>query len=461
MTRPARGSGVLRQRRAGIDYDAVPEVLAAGAVEPGDRDYAAVRSTYARRGSRGLVLRVGSVESVVAALAFARRQAVPLSVRSGGHGISGRSTNDDGIVIDVGRLNGVDVVDFATGRVRLGPGARWGDVALALAPHGLGMGSGDYGDVGVGGLVTAGGIGLLARKHGLTVDHVAAAELVLADGSVVRTDADHDPDLLWAVRGAGGNFGIVTAVELEAYEVGDVVLSTMAFGADDLAALLERWGAVVEAAPRELTSFLTAFAQRGRGPVIHLQSVYAGDDVTAARQALSPLLSIGPVLDQHAQVLPYHAVVPTHGGVHHGRALPRMRSGLLDHVTRHVARLLATSVRTGDAPMVQLRSVGGAVNDMHPNATAYAHRTQGFSLNAAGDDRLDALWDALAPDLHGLYLSFETDQRPERLREAFPGETLPRLRRLKARYDPDGVFNQNFSIPPAVQDEPDRRRAAA
>jgi FAD/FMN-containing dehydrogenase len=173
-------------------------------------------------------------------------------VRSGGHGISGRSTNDGGIVIDVGALDDIRVLDRGTGRVRLGPGARWGDVARALAPHGLGMSSGDFGDVGVGGSATAGGVGYLARRHGLTIDHVVAAELVLADGTQVRADAEHHPDLLWAVRGAGGNFGIVTAVELEAYEVGDVVLSTMTLEAGP--ELLERWGAALEAAPRELTS---------------------------------------------------------------------------------------------------------------------------------------------------------------------------------------------------------------
>ncbi len=168
-----------------------------------------------------------------------------MAVRSGGHGISGRSTNDGGIVLDLGRLNEVTMLD--SGRVRVGPGARWGEVAQALAPFGLGMSSGDYGDVGVGGLATAGGIGFLSRKHGLTLDHVVAAEVVLADGRQVRADRDHHPDLFWALRGAGGNFGIVTALELDAYPVGDVVFSRMVFAAD--AGLLERWGALVEECP--------------------------------------------------------------------------------------------------------------------------------------------------------------------------------------------------------------------
>src|SRR5262249_19789265 len=150
---------------------------------------------------------------------------------SGGHGISGRSTNDGGIVIDLGRLDGIEVLDRESGRIRLGPGARWGHVARELHAHGLAMSSGDYGDVGVGGLATAGGLGLLARRHGCTIAHVPAVEVVLAAGSHVHADPGEHPELFWAMRGAGANFGIVTAFELDAYALGEVVISTMVFDA--------------------------------------------------------------------------------------------------------------------------------------------------------------------------------------------------------------------------------------
>jgi alkanesulfonate monooxygenase SsuD/methylene tetrahydromethanopterin reductase-like flavin-dependent oxidoreductase (luciferase family)/FAD/FMN-containing dehydrogenase len=449
----ARGAAALAERRPGIDYDALPATLADRAVEPGDRDYAKVRSTYIRRGTPGLVLRPESPAEIADALAYARSQAVPFAIRSGGHGISGRSTNDGGIVLDVGALDGIELLDRASGRVRLGPGARWGDVATALHAHGLAMSSGDYGGVGVGGLATAGGIGFLARKHGLTIDHVVAAELVLADGRHVRTDAEHEPELLWAVRGAGGNFGVVTAIELEAYELGDVVFSMMAFDAGDPAPLLERWAAAVEAAPRELTSFLTVFEQRGGSHIAQLYTVFAGDDTAAATEALTPLLHVGPLLDQQAQLAPYPALLPSHGGVHTGGAEPVFRGGLLEHVDADAARILGDGIRSGAAPMLQIRAVGGAVNDVDPLATAYAHRTQNFSVNAVGGglraDALDAVWDELRPHISGLYISFDTDPRPERLHDAFPGETLTRLRALKATYDPDNVFDQNRPIPPA------------
>jgi alkanesulfonate monooxygenase SsuD/methylene tetrahydromethanopterin reductase-like flavin-dependent oxidoreductase (luciferase family)/FAD/FMN-containing dehydrogenase len=423
-----RGPKALALRREGIDYEALPASLAAKAIEPGDKGYAKVRSSYLRTGSPGLVIQPEDAEDVVAALAFAREQDVPLALRSGGHGISGRSTNDGGIVIDLGRLNRIELLDRDSGRVRLGAGARWGDVAQALAPHGLAMSSGDYGDVGVGGLATTGGIGFLARRHGLTIDHVVAAEVVLADGTFVRADAEQHPHLLWAIRGAGANFGIVTAFELEAYELSDVVFSTMAFEAS--AGLLERWGRLIEAAPRELTSFLSLWTQGGT-PIVQLYSVYASDDTRAAVDALTPLLEIGPLLDQQAQLVPYAAIVPPHGGVHTGGAAPAVRAGLLDHVTPELARELMALI--GVAPMLQIRSVGGAVN-------------------SSSLDRLNARWDAaIAPHTNGLYLSFDTDTRPERLDDAFPGETLVRLRRLKARYDPDNVFDQNFAIPPAPE----------
>ena len=444
----------LALRRDGIAYDALPASLRDKAIEPGDKGYAKVRSTYLRTGSPGIVLRPERPAEVVDALAFARDQDVPLAIRSGGHGISGRSTNDGGVVIDVGRLDHVEVLDAARGRIRLGPGARWGHVAQALAPYGLAMSSGDYGDVGVGGLATTGGIGFLTRKYGLTIDHVAAAEIVLADGRVVRSDAHHHPELLWAVRGAGGNFGIVTAFELDAYRISDVVFSLMLFDARDAAPLLQRWGELVEDSPRELTSFLYVTARAGASPVARLYNIYAGDDTEAAVAALTPLLETGPLLDQQAQLVPYAAIVAPSDNQHHGgQTRPLISNGLAEHLTPALTRLLADGLRTRVAPWLSIRAVGGAVNDVDPAATAYAHRHQNFNVSsvAFSPSREEFLrhWDGLRPHLDGLYLSFETDERPDRLRDAFPGATLTTLRRLKARYDPDNVFDQNFAIPPA------------
>lgn len=436
-----RSPAVRAQRMSGIDYDAAP----VAAVEPGDRAYGKVRSTYMRKGSPGLVLQPASVDEVSQALLYAREQDVPLAVRSGGHGISGRSTNDGGIIIDLGKLDGIGVGDGTA--VTLGPGARWGHVAQELGKHGLGMSSGDFGDVGVGGLATAGGVGFMARRHGLTIDHITGAQVVLADGSIVRADED----LLWAIRGAGGNFGIVTEFELDAYPVGNVVFSTMAFDARDTAQALTRWGYRIEHSPRELTSFLNLVVQQGV-PIIQLYSVYAGADTEAAIEALTPLLEIAPVLDQQAQLVPYPAIVAPQGGVHMGGSPTAIRAGLAAHLDEATTNGLAALVESGETGWLQIRSVGGAVNDMPADATAYAHRTQNFSVNAVGRtmERINDAWDELVyPHMNGLYLSFDTDPRQERIHDAFPEPTFSRLRQLKAKYDPDNVFRQNFAITPS------------
>ncbi|WP_337831241.1 LLM class flavin-dependent oxidoreductase [Pseudonocardia sp. TMWB2A] len=256
-----RRSSALARRRPGIDYDGVP----AGpvAVEPGDLAYARLRGGYLRGGSPGIVLRAATAEQVVDALAFARRHPdLPLSRRSAGHGLSGRSTNDGGIVIDVSAMNAVEVLDEAARRVRIGPGARWTDVATALARYGWAISSGDYGGVGVGGLATAGGIGYLARGHGLTIDRLRAVEMVLSDGSVVRACDTENPDLFWAVRGAGANFGIVTAFEFVADEVGPVAFAALTQVVPDVAGYLVEWGRVVEESPRDLTVSHPAPAER-------------------------------------------------------------------------------------------------------------------------------------------------------------------------------------------------------
>ncbi|HEX6450415.1 MAG TPA: LLM class flavin-dependent oxidoreductase [Trebonia sp.] len=444
-----RGPKALALRREHIGYDTLPAALAATAVEPGDKAYPKVRSTYMRSGAPGLVLRPGTAAEVAEALAFARQQDVPLAVRSGGHGISGRSTNDGGIVIDLARLNSIDVSGT---RVRVGPGASWGHVAESLAPHGLAMSSGDFGDVGVGGLATAGGIGFLSRKFGLTIDHVTGAEVVLADGRIVRADARENPDLFWALRGAGGNFGIVTAFELDAYPVGDVVFAQMAYDASDTSALLERWGKLVEAAPRELTSFLYLFAgRRGSAPAAQAITVWAGDDTDAAVDALTPLLSVAPVLQQQAQLLPYPAIVAPSDAAHYGgQADPLISNGLAVHLAPELTEAIEAGLRSGVTPWIAIRAAGGAVNDIDPSATAYPHRHQNFNVSSVGGnrDRFRGHWDELRRHLDGLYLSFETDQRPQRLHDAFPGRTLTRLRELKAVYDPGNVFRQNFPITP-------------
>ncbi|WP_343946850.1 FAD-binding oxidoreductase, partial [Pseudonocardia zijingensis] len=450
-------AAVRARRRPGIDYDAIPASLAGTAIEPGDVRYAGVRSNYLRGGSPGLVLRPRDTAEVVDALGYARRHDVPLGVRSGGHGVSGRSTNDGGIVIDLGALNGIEVLDPATRRVRIGPGARWGEVAQALHPHGWAISSGDYGGVGVGGLATAGGIGYLAREHGLTIDHLRAVEVVLADGSVVRADDHHHPDLFWGVRGAGSALGIVTSFEFTADEVGPLGYAQLTLDASDTSGMLRAYGSVVEAAPRDTTAFLILGPpRRGRPATATILAVVDSDDPATIVDRLQPLAGIGPLLAQQVVLTPYAGIVsPPEPGPHHGQGEPATRSALVEHITPAFARAAEDFLHSGATYFLQFRSVGGAVADVAPEATAYAHRSANFSAVAFGFNRrrLDAAWDEMAEHFRGLYWSFETDRRPERLLDAYPPATLRRLREVKARYDPDGVFRDNVVLPVADEGE--------
>ncbi len=446
-----RSAEVLARRTPGIDYDSVPASLAATAVEPGDSGYSRVRSTYMRGGSPGIVLRPMTTAEVAEAVGFARAHPdLPLSTRSGGHGFSGRSTNAGGIIIDVKKLNTIEVVDEVTRRVRIGPGARWTDVANALAPHGWALSSGDYGGVGVGGLATAGGVGYLVREHGLTIDHLVSAEIVLADGSIVTASGSENPDLFWAIRGAGANFGIVTSFEFEVDVVGDVGWAQLTFDASDTAGFLERWGAAIDAAPRDLSSFLIMGPRRGSDPrVATLMSVVDSDDSDAIIERLQPLAELAPLLQQSVQLVPYASIMANvQPGDHHGQGEPVGRSALIEHITPEFALAAERLLDSGEVYWFQIRSVGGAVSDVAADATAYAGRSANFSIVVLGGhrDRLNELWDGLHEHFSGLYTSFETDPRPERIQDAFPPATLSRLRELKTRYDPANLFRDNFNV---------------
>lgn len=454
--RPVRRAEVRARRRDGIDYD-LPAALAGTAVEPGDPAYSRVRSTYMRGGRPGLVLRPRSVDEVVEAVAYARRHThLPLGVRSGGHGISGRSTNDGGIVIDVGALDAIEVLDERARLVRVGPGARWKAVAAALDPYGWAVSSGDYGGVGVGGLATAGGIGFLSRQHGLTIDHLRAVEVVLADGSLVRASATENPDLFWAVRGAGANVGIVVAFELEAAAVGDVGWAQLAFQVADPAAYLEEFGRVASSAPRDTTAFLImGRTQPGRPGIAQVMAMVDSDDPDVVVARLQPFAEIAPMVQQRVTITSYASVMGmAPDGPHAGRGEPVSRSGFLREITPEVAAASARLLAGGAAHWYQIRTLGGATTDVATDAMAYAHRDAQFSLTVMGADaaRLDRAIAPLRELFDGLYLSFETDTSPERVADAFPEPTLGRLRELKARYDPESLFRDNFSVTPAGGD---------
>jgi alkanesulfonate monooxygenase SsuD/methylene tetrahydromethanopterin reductase-like flavin-dependent oxidoreductase (luciferase family)/FAD/FMN-containing dehydrogenase len=447
---PARPDAVLSPT---IDYAAIPERLAGKTFTPRDTGYDDVRSTYMAVGTPGLVIMAEDADDVSAAVIFAADQDAPLSVRSGGHGIAGASTNEQGILLDVSRLDTIEVLDPTTRRFRAGPGVTCGHLAEELATHGWAMTSGNFGDVGVGGVATAGGLGYLVRKYGMTVDHIIAAELVLADGSQVRVDAENNADLFWAVRGAGASIGVITALEFTAVHVTNVVFAEFTYDASDTATLLERWADYLADAPRELTSFLYVLPGRaGKKPVARALSVWANDDTDAAVAALKPMLRLAPVISQHAQLVRYPVLVPAGESRHTGQQRIKVRNGYLPRMTADSAQAIAALLDQRAVAQVELRSVGGAVNDVDPAATAFAHRSAevmvGIWARPNMEGATEEAWSIVAPVLDGLYAAYTSDTRPERARDAYPTATYERLAEIKRRYDPENLFRRGITVPP-------------
>jgi FAD/FMN-containing dehydrogenase len=416
-------------------------------VLPGDRRYPMLRSTYTTVAAPAMIVLPRDANEVATALADARERGHAISVRSGGHGLSGRSSNDGGSVIDLSALRAVDVVDADRRIVRVEAGARWATVAEALAPRGWAISSGDHGNVGVGGLATAGGIGWLARSYGLTLDHILAVEVVLADGTMLRADREHEPDLFWAMRGAGGSVGIATAFEIEAAPVGDVGFAQVVVEADQ--DTLRRWSEHMAAAPRELTTTATLFPY-GKGFAAQLTAVVAGGDPALVRRLVEPLSGLGArPLDAQAQLAPYSALVPAaHLHPNIGQQQVTTTNALMPTLTATSAEAIMAAAADPNGPLVQLRALGGAINDVAPAETAYAHRHQQVlvivsQFAPAGGAELDVAWKFIEPHADGAYRSFESRPDEDTFRRAFPGATGERVRALRARYDPDGVFLGN------------------
>ncbi|MFG1996358.1 FAD-binding oxidoreductase [Actinoplanes sp. NPDC048988] len=423
----------------------LPKELDGKVVLPSDPRYRLLRSTYTKVSRPAMVVLPQSTADVVVALRYARDSGLPIAVRSGGHGMSGRSSNDGGVVIDLSGLNQVRVLDRRARLVRVGAGARWAEVAQALSPAGLAISSGDHGNVGVGGLATAGGVGWLVRDYGLTIDHIRAAEVVLADGRVVRTDAEHEPDLFWAVRGAGAGVGIVTAFEIEATELSDITVAQLTLAVARDGSTLTRWAEHLARAPRQLST-AAMLMSHGRQAILSLTAVYAGTDAGRMRRAVTPLLKIGALLDESTQRAPYAALVsPAHLHPNLGQQPANTTNGLLPTMTPNAAQAVTAAVTGPHPALMQLRSVGGAVNDVAADATAYAHRDATVlvvgTVFAPGDrTALDRIWRPVGAHTRGAYANFESRLDAAAFRRFYPGATGDRVLALWRRYDPDGIF---------------------
>jgi alkanesulfonate monooxygenase SsuD/methylene tetrahydromethanopterin reductase-like flavin-dependent oxidoreductase (luciferase family)/FAD/FMN-containing dehydrogenase len=437
---------------AGIGGDPVPDSLTERALTSRESGYARYTHGYFRGAHPALVLRPRTATEVQDAVRYAaKHQDVPLGIFSGGHGLSGRSLNDGGIVIAVDSLNTIEMLEGD--RVRLGPGAVWADVARTLARHGRALSSGDAGTVGVGGLATAGGIGWFVREYGLTIDHLRTVEVVTTDGELVRASAHENPDLFWAMRGAGANFGVAVSFEFDTHPVSPLVgFALLLYTPEDIAVFLQDWGTAIERAHPGVTGTLMMSPTGGQSAVQAL-IVVDSDDPDTVVERLQPFAELAPLANQSVQLTPYEALlVPPPGTeTQHGRGEPHGHSALARHLDADVANGLA-NLLASDAPFIlSLRSAGGATADVRPEETAYAWRDANFLIVTLGGGtaEFDRRWARLLPHTEGMYLSFETATGPEIIARAFPATHLERLRRLKAHWDPAGRFRDNFPIDPA------------
>jgi FAD/FMN-containing dehydrogenase len=434
----------------GLAADPLPRSLATRALLPQSPGYSHYTAGFFRSARPGLVLRPQTPAEVQEAVRYARRHRdVALGVLSGGHGISGRSLNDGGIVIAVDAMDEITVLEG--NRARLGPGARWGDVAAALAPHGLSLTAGDSGSVGVGGLATAGGIGWLVREHGLTIDHLRSVDVVTADGELVHATADENPELFWAMRGAGANFGVAVSFEFDLDPIGPQVgFAMLVYSPDDVAAFLRAWGAAIENSHETVTGTLILGPGGSGTPTVQALIVVDSDDPETVVERLRPLAALAPLAHQSVQLMPYAALL-SQPPEQHGRGEPHGHSGLARHLDSEVAEGLAHLLASDSPFILSLRSAGGAVADTPPDATAYSWRNANFFIATLGGGSADfeTRWNGLIPHLEGMYLSFETDTGPDVVARAFPPAHLERLRALKLAWDPTGLFRDNFFIAPA------------
>lgn len=430
-------------------------------IEPGDAEYELASRTVLVGGSPAYVLRPASVADVQAAVAFATATVMPLSVRSGGHSFPGFGTNDDGVVVDLSRLASVEVIDEERHLVRVGGGTTWGQVADELAPHGLAISSGDTRSVGVGGLTLSGGIGWKVRKHGLALDQLVAAEVVTAAGEVVRASADQDAELFWALRGGGGNFGIVTALEFAAHVTTDVFFGRVVFPASEAATVLQGWADHLRDAPEALTStveFANPFAGGPEAPVeIHV--AFDGDDPDLAAQAIDPIRALGTVIEDDVELIPAAHVLEEGMTPPPGIRIVT-RSGFVGKES--VTEVLRTLTDVGSAqgsPFIAVRSVGGAAARVAEDATAYAHRQAELMfvttilgpepVVAAARPGLDAVWERLAPHVSGAYANFLSSASDDDVAAVYPEETYRRLAAVKRAYDPGNLFAGNHNVRPA------------
>jgi FAD/FMN-containing dehydrogenase len=440
-------------------------------IQPGDEAYEEARKVYNGMIDRrpGLIARCVDAADVIASVNFAREQRLLLAIRGGGHNGPGLATCDDGLVIDLSEMKGVHV-DPKQRTVRVAGGATWGEVDHATHAFGLATPSGFISTTGVGGLTLGGGIGYLARTYGLSLDNLLSVDMVLADGSYVTASADDHPDLFWAVRGGGGNFGVVTSFVFRLHEISTVYGGPIFWPLDQAKELLAFWRDYITNAPRDINGWF-GFVTVPPVPLFpeqfHLKKMcvivwcYTGP-LDQAEKRFAPIRAFGTPAIDAAGPIPWPVLQSLFDGLYPPGLQWYWKADFFNDLSDQAIELhtkYAEQLPTMHSTM-HLYPISGAVHDVGKDETAFNFRDANFAEvmvgvdpDPANNERMIAwarnYWTALHPySAGGGYINMIMDEGQDLVRAAY-GENYDRLAQIKAKYDPDNLFRVNQNIIPA------------
>jgi FAD/FMN-containing dehydrogenase len=435
-------------------------------IAPGDPDYDEARTVFVggidRRPS--LIARPADSTDVARVVSIARDRGAELAVRSGGHSSLGHSVSDGGVVLDLRDMRALDI-DTETRTAWAETGLTTGDYTVAAGAHGLATGFGDTASVGIGGITLGGGIGYLVRKHGLTIDDLLAAEVVTADGAVLNVDAESHPDLFWAIRGGGGNFGVATRFKFRLHELPAAVGGMLLLPATP--ETITGFIAESEAAPEELSTIANVMPAppmpfvppEHHGKLVIMGLLCYAGDAESGERALAPFRALAEPLVDMVRPISYPEMYPPEEQEFHPIAAGRTM--FVDTVDNSTAETILERLEASDAFMrvAQIRVLGGAMARVPADATAFAHRRSRIMTNIAAvfmhpearenyETWVADFAAALRQDDAGAYVNFLNSEGPDGVRAAYPGSTWDRLAEIKGRYDPTNLFRLNQNIPP-------------
>ena len=455
--------------QGGVSIANLRAALDGRVIGPDDSGYDDARAVFYGSFDRrpAVIVRVADATDVSHVIALARESGLPLAVRSGGHSLAGHGVCDGGIVLDLSDMKTLEI-DAERRIAWAETGLTAGEYTTAAGAYGLATGFGDTGSVGIGGLTLGGGIGFLVRKHGLTIDDLLAADIVTADGRLLRVDAETHPDLFWAIRGGGGNFGVATRFLFRLHALDTIMGGILVLPAtpDVILSFL----AEAEAAPEELSAIANIMpappmpfvpAEHHGKLVIIAMLAFAGA-AEAGERAVAPFRALATPVADMVRPMRYPEMFSLFEEEGPPPAEEVARSMFVDVVDRSSAEAIVDHLQASTAPLAvaQLRALGGAMARVPKEATAFAHRSRRYmvALGAvyenADETPAHEAWVtdfavALRRGNGGVYVNFLGDE-PARIREAYPGSTWTRLTEIKRRYDPTNLFRLNQNIPPGI-----------